>query len=248
MPNFDTSDLENFKLPTGNYGFSGTRMEELDATEYTLVTLVQDDSSSVASYRDEMENCIKTIVDACQKSPRADNLMIRFVRFSNNMEEVHGFKRLSTINKDDYSGCLGLGGMTALYDATENAVKAMTTYSEQLVKNDFSTNGILFVVTDGADNVSKLNPNAVADAFRDSLKQEMIESLVSVLIGVNIDPNVDQYLQAFHKEAGFTQYVNIGNATSQKLAKLAEFVSKSVSAQSQNVSSGKAAPVASIKF
>lgn len=39
-------------------------------------------------------------------------------------------------------------------------------------------------------------------------------------------------------DAGFTQYVEVDNATDAKLAKLADFVSRSVSSQSQALGSG----------
>lgn len=45
MPRLD--NMESTKLPTGNYGFSAQRIEDLGASEYTLVTLAVDDSSSV---------------------------------------------------------------------------------------------------------------------------------------------------------------------------------------------------------
>ena len=48
-------DLENFNLAVNPYGFSGTRIDDLDASEYTLVTLVFDRSGSTMSYRQEMK-------------------------------------------------------------------------------------------------------------------------------------------------------------------------------------------------
>ena len=233
MPKFNTDpNLETHALKTSHYGFSATRLEDLDSSEYTLVTIVQDDSSSVDSFRTEMEKTLAAIVEACRKSPRADNLMIRLCTFSNGMQEVHGFKRLSTIQPNDYGGILGTGGMTALCDATENAVRATTAYSKKLIENDFSVNGILFVITDGIEK-----------ALGDATNQELIESLISILIGVNLNPAADRYLQDFEKQVGFSKYVNIGDASASKLAKLGEFVSKSISSQSQSLGSGGSSQV-----
>lgn len=249
MPKFNQTDsLDQFNLQTSNYGFSGTRLDDLDASEYTLVTIVDDDSSSTSHLRNERENTIKMIVDACQKSPRADNLLLRLCKFADGFDEVHGFKRLQTIKKSDYDGCLGHGGLTALFDSAENAIAASNSYGKTLSDNDYSVNAIVFVITDGMDNRSKLTTNQVRDALQAAMKEESLESLVSVLIGVNPnnDPNLDQYLQRFKNESGFTQYVNIGEATAQKLAKLAEFVSKSISAQSQALGTG--GPSQSLSF
>jgi len=243
MPTFDKQgdDLENFgKMPLSHYGFSATKPEFLSASEYTLVTICQDDSSSVYGFRNAMEDTLKAIVEACQKSPRKDNLMIRFCTFNSGFTEVHGFKRLEQIKVDDYDGSLGSGGATALFDAACNSVEASNAYGKALGDNEFDANAIVFFITDGQDNRSKCTPHQVRDALQTATKQEYLESIVSILIGVNSNDQLDQYLQVFKDEAGITQYVGIGDASPQKLAKLAEFVSKSVSAQSQALGSGGA--------
>jgi len=233
------TDLESNTLPTGNYGFSGQRIDDLGATEYTLVTLAVDDSSSVINFRNEMEKCVQEAVKACKFSPRADNLMVRVVTFGSEFHEFHGFKLLSNVAPDDYKSLLTRGGMTALYDATENSVEATNAYAKKLVDSDFDVNGIVVVITDGEENHSKATLTRVKTAFETSLKQEHLESLVSILVGVNInDSYVAQALDSYRKAVGFTQYVEVDNASANTLAKLADFVSKSISAQSQALGTG----------
>ncbi len=241
-----TDNLENHKL-TGNYGFSATKISDLGATEYTLVTVVVDESGSVASFKDSLVKALKSVISACKYSPRADNLMIRVVAFDNTLREVHGFKLLSNCNEADYDNVIQGGGMTALFDAAENGISATSAYGKSLSENDYSVNGIVFVLTDGEDNRSAYTANTVKNALELAVKGEMLESLVSVLIGVNIvEPRMKQYLEDFHANAGFTQFVDIGEATDKKLAKLAEFVSKSISSQSQALGSG--GPSKSLSF
>src|SRR5207249_159947 len=115
-------------LPNGHYGYSATRIDQLGAAEYTLATMVNDVSGSVAEFRDEMEEALRAIVGACRWSPRADNLMLRLVTFESQLKEVHGFKPLERCNPDDYLNVLRPGGWTALYDAAENAVSALASY------------------------------------------------------------------------------------------------------------------------
>jgi uncharacterized protein YegL len=235
-----TDNLETHKL-TGHFGFSATKIDDLAASEYTLVSIIVDESGSVAAFRQPLIEALKSIVNACKYSPRADNLMVRLVSFDSKLTEVHGFKLLSTINLADYDGLLTSGGTTALFDASENGVRATSAYGKDLVKNDYGVNGIVFVLTDGGDNASTFTANQVHDALAAAVQEETLESLVSVLIGVNVsEPYIKQYLDDFHKLAGFTQFVDIGSATPQKLARLAEFVSKSISAQSQSLGSGGA--------
>lgn len=232
--------LSQHKLPTGHYGYSAVGLDKLGATEYTLVTIVQDVSSSVTGFKTEMEKALKEIITACKFSPRADNLMIRFVQFNEKLHEAHGFKLLEQCNPDDYDNSLSIGGMTALRDAAENAISATADYAKQLTENDFSVNAIVFVVTDGCDNQSTLSTKQVKQAMSAAMKKETLESIVTVLIGVNLsDIGVKQELDNFNQEAGMSQFVDIGNASAKTLAKLAEFVSKSISAQSQSLGTGQ---------
>lgn len=233
-------DLEQQKLHTGTFQFSAQRISDLGATEYTLATVVVDVSGSTQSFRTEMLECLKKVIESCKYSPRSDNLMFRLVRFSNTVEEVHGFKLLENCNTDDYNDVLSVpGGMTALCDAGCNGVEATAVYGKDLLKQDFSVNGIVVVITDGCENASTNTVNGLKKQLKDAVADENLESLVSILVGVNIlDASVKQTLETFHKEAGFTQYIDVGEASAKKLAKLADFVSKSISSQSQSLGSG----------
>src|SRR6478672_10340980 len=81
MPQLNNHTMSGQPLPTGQYGFSATRIDHLGASEYTLVTIVTDVSPSVGSLVKEMETALREIVTACKYSPRADNLMLRLVTF-----------------------------------------------------------------------------------------------------------------------------------------------------------------------
>jgi uncharacterized protein YegL len=242
MPRLNDKTLDTQTIKGSSFTYSAAKLDALEATEYTLVSILCDVSGSVNDYKDELEKCLKEIVKACVHSPRVDNLMIRLITFSTNVEEEHGFKLLSNCNPDDYIGLLNIRDMTALYDASYNGIVATADYAKTLVENDYSVNSIIFVLTDGLDNRSAYGPAEVGKALKDTIKAETLESLVSVLIGVGVGqtPEVDQYLETFKNQAGFTQYVKIDEANSKTLAKLAEFVSKSISSQSQSLGGGSA--------
>ena len=246
MPLLNEPNMENHKVEGSTYGFSAVGLDTLGASEYTLVAIVVDVSGSVASFRDEIEDCVKTVVKTCQHSPRADNLMVRLVTFDDTVQETHGYKPLSEINVDDYNGTIRPGGLTALFDASQNAIASLTQYGQDLVDQDYEANAIVFVITDGADNRSTLTATEVAKALTNAVQSEALESIRSVLVGVDGSGHVDQYLQGFQKEAGFDQYVGIGGATESSLAKLADFVSRSISAQSQALGTG--GPSQSLSF
>ena len=235
----NTGDLRQAALPTSGYGYSATRLDDLGAAEYTLVSIVCDASGSVAAFRSEMEKALKSIVQACRLSPRADNLLLRLVSFDSVLYELHGFRLLERCNLADYDGVLRTGGTTALYDAAENAVSATTDYARRLGASDFAANAIVFVLTDGMDNASTLTARSVKAALGQAVAEEALESFLSVLIGVNVsDRTVGGYLQDFKADVGFTQYVEIARADAKTLSKLADFVSRSISAQSKSLGTG----------
>ncbi len=120
-----------------------------------------------------------------------------------------------------------------------NLVDSLATYGQQLISNDYIANGILVVITDGCEVGSTLGIKQVQEAMKRAMVSESLESLVSILVGVNVtDSTVSQFLSEFKDQAGFTQYVEVNDASPKTLAKLANFISTSVSSQSQSVGSG----------
>ncbi len=220
----------------GGFQFSATKIENLGATEYTLFGLAVDTSGSLSGFDSELEACLKSVVESCQRSPRADNLMARVLTFSSRAEEVHGYKPLADCHLGSYSGKTRTGGSTCLYDTSVDLIDSMSVYGKALLAQDYATNGIVCVVTDGIDECSTLTAKEVKAAIGRAMQSESLESLVTILIGVNVQSaHVGQYLQRFKDEAGFTQYVEAKDATPKTLAKLAGFISKSVSSQSQSL-------------
>ena len=239
MPILNDDTLDTVALTQSHYGYSATRIDDLDATEYTLATILCDVSGSTSPFTREMEAAVKRIVRACKYSPRADNLMVRLVEFDQSLNELHGFKLLETVREADYDRVLSSGGATALYDAAVNGVAATASYGTRLAGHDFSANGIVFVITDGDDNVSTNTKASVRDALANAVLGESLESLVSILVGVNVqDARLSQYLMELHRDAGFTQYVELDDADPETLARLADFVSKSIAAQSLALGTG----------
>ena len=233
----------------GNFQFSGIRPDKLGATEYTLVSVIIDITGSVYKFADELLETLKSIVKACQKSPRAENLLLRVVTFNNvfGLVEIHGFKPLHEIDINlDYHQ-FDPDGLTPLWDAVDTSIEATLEYAKDLADQDFDVNGAVYIITDGQENASKSRkPADILNRISKVKQDEFIESIITVLIGVTEDGDVTRYLEDFQKEAGLTQYVDVGEATPQKLAKLAAFVSKSISSQSQSLGTG--GPSAPINF
>jgi len=229
----------------GGFGFSVTKPEELDSTEYTLTTLLFDISGSVRPFSAALKAALKDAVKGIQTSGRVDYILLRTVLFNTNLQEVHGFIPVGAIDPDSYADFV-CDGMTALHDAIGAALEATLIYGEKLRASDYTINACVYIITDGLDNASHEHDMAdLAKMIQDATQGEKVSNLLSVLVGVNsngVDGGVriGDKLQQLQANVGITQYIDIGNTGPKELAKLGGHISKSVSSQSQRVKSGTA--------
>jgi uncharacterized protein YegL len=243
MPKLMDKDAGQTHQTLHGFQFSAVKIEDLGASDYTIVTVVQDISGSVQGFASDMEATLQKILEACQKSPRSENLLIRLVTFNDDVQEVHGFRELKTISPAEYSSILKCYGCTALMDAALNSAEATEAYGKQLGDMDYRSNAVMFVISDGQDNASLVarNPDVLKKAFKKIKTGEVaLESFATVLVGVGDDPSEIAALKQLSDRAGFDQFVEMGSATPSRLAKLADFISKSISSTSQALGSGQA--------
>lgn len=237
----DSMEMGNVGTGLQAFQFSATRVDHLanTATEYTLVTIAVDVTGSTNPFAPALRKCLIAAVESCKKSPRSANLLLRVIMFSSSLsggvEEIHGFKPLREINPDDYPQ-FNPGGMTPLCDASFSSVGAINAYSKKLVDQDFQVNGIFFVITDGDDNSSRSTISMVKAEMDRGIRSEEIESLIGIVIGINA-ADYKKQLDNFANGTGM-EFRDAKDATPGNLAKLAQFVSQSVSSQSQALGSG----------
>lgn len=238
----DETNFDMFNTPN-NFKYSAIDMDNLKAMEYTLVNMLVDQTGSVYRFKTEIENCMKTVVDACKKHPRVLNLLLRTAVFSsdmnsNSVKELHGFNNINSIDLNTYT--IDPNGYTPLMDAALDSVETMTSYAEVLSKQDYFCNGILFVLTDGDENSSTIGTMAkIKNAVDKARQTEALESIKMILIGVNdTDSTLKRKLEDFKNTSGFDEYISLGDVTPGKLAKLAQWISKSISSTSQVLGTG----------
>ena len=247
MPKFDDSlDIRNHQAGHFQYtAISPDALSEEGATEETLVTVVIDRSGSVTGFQDKLEKALKAIISGCGQCPRSDFLLLRLLLFDSQSpaEEVHGFVPLSSCLDTNgeagpqYNGIISPRGVTALYDATVDAIEATADYGKQLIAQDYDCNAIVVILTDGMDNASTYGIPEVKGAFSKAMQSECLESLVSILVALN--PQADaEGLRKFNEDGGFTAYQEIDDLSDDSFAKLADWVSESVSSQSQMLGTG----------
>ncbi len=229
----DTTVLQT----VSNFGFTAQRPDTLGASEYTIVNIAIDVSGSVSGFSADLEKAYKDIIGSCRKNPRAENLLVRGGTFNQDLSELHGFQGLDTI--DESKTTFSPHGGTALFDAALEGVETLGTYGKQLNDMDYLVNGVLFIVTDGDDQGSRVgNPSKIKAAIEKIRRSETLESIKVILIGVGQESSVQHYLDTLHKDAGLDQFVWIGKTDAKALAKLADFVSKSISSSSQALGTG----------
>lgn len=235
----NNSDMKEIST-VSNLKFSGVRVAKLGATEYTLVTICIDMSASVRGFKAQLIECIQNIIGACKQSPRSSYLLVRVISFNYGVYEEHGFINLGNIDDKTYSVMVNPEGMTALYDATVNAIESTGAYSQQLDAEEIDVNGIIFVITDGYNNMgTHKSPQAINDAMNAIKRSESLESLQLFLIGVNNDDAFfAKDLKKLTIDAQFDGFIDASDSTPDTLAKLAQFVSKSISNQSEALGTG----------
>ncbi len=230
--------MQNFTAADGSFTFSAVRPDALTETEYTLVSIVTDITGSVEPFANNLLDALKSAVNSCKKAPKSENILVRALQFNSGIgvKEIHGFKNLNEIDVDKDYLPFNCGGMTSLYDATFDAVASTVKYGQLLSDQDYTVNAIMFIITDGVDNASRVTPSMIRDQVAKVTKEEKLESMITVLVGINTQDGICSYvLNKFKDEANLTQYIDVGEASPGKLAKLCAFISRSISSTSTSL-------------
>jgi len=232
---------------SSGFQFSGVGVDALEADGYTLATIVVDVSGSVTRFRQELEDCVKAVLASCQSSPRSENLLLRLVTFSDNVNEVHGFRLLDTIQLSEVDGSIRPYGRTNLYDAVQSSVEATYDYGTLLTDQDYSVNGVIYIITDGGDTGSRCTPDSIKSYIEQRVQNEdEMESVEVILIGVGYG-SCASYLDRFKNDANLDHFLDLeelfANSTPENaLAKLTGWISRSISVTSMALQNGNSTP------
>jgi uncharacterized protein YegL len=240
MPLLSDNDNDG-AVKVAAYNFSNINVNNLGADSYTLCGIILDHSGSVSGFAKDIETCVQNVIKGCQKSPRADNMLIRMLKFNSGVEQVHDFKLLNDCAPATYNNILNPGGCTSLFDASVDIIESVANAGKELKEQEYKVNGIVTIITDGCDVGSEHTLNSVKKAIEKARKNECLESILVILIGVNItDTEVSTRLKEFETTGGVDQYVEINKADPNTFAKIAGFIVSSFSSQSQSLGSGTA--------
>lgn len=239
-------DSQTFMIPGGNYGYTGTIIDQIESFKNTIAQMLFDESGSTRPYARQMELVIKEIIKSLRASPVADQIIYRQCHFGTNFREFHGYEPISAINEDRYDGCYQPGGQTHLYDAIDRSVLEMIDYADQLAKKRYTTNGVLYLVSDGDDYGSTLSLADARKAMAKGISSESLESMLSVMVGLSNNDATLAAMEKFAKDVGFTQFLPVKDTSEATLLRIGQHASQTIVSQSQHLGTG--GPSQALKF
>ncbi|MBT5502643.1 VWA domain-containing protein [Candidatus Falkowbacteria bacterium] len=161
-------------------GCDGLDLDEIDATEVALVSLLIDDSSSmwdvVGAVIDGQNALIEALVDSKQK----DSFLLGMWAL-NRDNPYHSYLKVVDAEKLDNKS-YHPGGCTPLYDKWVETLSANVTYAQQLRDSGTTVRSIAVVITDGQDYGSR--QHTAADCA--TLAKDLLDSETFVLAMVGL--------------------------------------------------------------
>jgi len=224
----NTYDDLNFNLDFANFN-----PDDIEVDETINAVFIIDTSSSVSTYVNELNHAFNEFTESMQKSHIAEKLFVSVIEFNSSINVTGGFRPVESIPLMDFSK--KIGGATALYDAVLTGLKNATDYRDNLENSGVETKTMIYVITDGEDNMSKNPPHIVKRMIDDINSEERSAfSFSSILFGVG---NQSNFAQA-QKDMGIEHLAQIGTS-GDEIKKMIGFISQSIS----SVSAGKSVPM-----
>jgi hypothetical protein len=168
-------------------GAAGVELEDITATEVTLVTLLVDASSSIhtGGLEDAVREGENALGDAFGDAREKDSVLMALWTFNDDVRVVHAYVPIDDavrLDASNYRGC----GSTRLYDTWCDALAANVAYAQRLRDGGTPARSVVVVVTDGEDCGSTRKARDCAALSRDLLRSEQF---VLAFVGVGTATN-----------------------------------------------------------
>jgi hypothetical protein len=166
-------------------GAAGMNVENVAASDVTLVTLLIDASTSIhtAGLEQAIRDGQNALLDAFGNSREKDAILVALWTFSDELRVVHSYVPVDDATRLDASNYAGLGG-THLYDTWCDALAANVAYAQRLRDSGTPCKSIVVVITDGADYGSRRRAKDCARISRELLASEQF---VLAFVGVGAE-------------------------------------------------------------
>jgi uncharacterized protein YegL len=168
-------------------GAAGKALEDITASDVTLITLLVDASGSIHDRR--LEKAVREgqnlLVDAFAGSKERDAVLMALWTFNSKANVVHGYLPVDEAARLDAKSYRGAGA-TALYDTWCDALAANVAYAQRLRDGGTPCRSVVVVVTDGEDVGSRRTAGDCARLSADLLASEQF-TLAFVGVGSDVD-------------------------------------------------------------
>lgn len=163
-------------------GAAGKDIEDIVASDVTLVTLLVDASSSIhdRGLEDAVRDGENTLVDALSDTRERDSILMALWTFDDDVRVVHSYVGLGDVTRLDAMNYRGRG-CTRLYDTWCDALAANVAYADRLRSSGTPCKSVVVVVTDGEDVGSK---RRAADCAKASGELLATEQFTLAFVGV----------------------------------------------------------------
>jgi Mg-chelatase subunit ChlD len=168
-------------------GAAGIDAEELAASEVTLVTILVDASSSIASrgLEDAVVHGYGELLAAFSNAREKEGMLVALWTFNDEARVVHAYVPVDDATRLDRSTYSPVG-CTRLYDTFCDALTANVAYADRLRAAGTPTESIVIVITDGEDAGSRRTASDCRDLLRKALATEAWQAAF-VGVGTDVD-------------------------------------------------------------
>ena len=184
---------QSSSLITGNLGrmviagAAGKALEDIVASDVTLITVLIDASSSIHDRR--LEQAVRDgqnhLIDAFAGAKQKDAILMALWTFSSSLDVLHSYLPVTDAVRLDAKNYQAHGS-TRLYDTWCDALAANVAYAQRLRDGGTPCRSVVVVITDGEDVGSKRNAGECARLSRDLLASEQFV-LAFVGVGKDVD-------------------------------------------------------------
>jgi uncharacterized protein YegL len=221
-------------------GAAGKALEDITASDVTLVTLLVDASGSIADRG--LEQAVRegqhALLDAFGGAKEKDSVLLALWTFNDEQKVVHAYVPVDEAARLD-ARSYRAGGATRLYDTWCDALTANVAYAQRLRDGGTPTRSIVVVLTDGEDVGSRRTSRDCARLSKDLLASELF-TLAFVGVGKDVDFGLIAAAMGIPPRCVHVQR----DATASGLRQTFQLVSRSAIRASQ----GKVAPGANAGF
>ena len=211
-------------------GAAGKALEEIAATEVTLLTLLVDRSSSIAArgLEDAVREGQNALVDALAGSREKDGILVALWTFNHGFDVLHSYLPVDEAVRLDASNYAGTGA-TRLHDIWCDALAANVAYAQRLRDSGTPCRSLVVVITDGEDVGST---HSAADCARLSRDLLASEQFVLAFVGVGNEADFRKVAREMGVPDGSVLVQT--DATPSALRKVFQMVSRSAIRASQS--------------